>query len=148
MPLVCNRCRTVADLVLVNGILSEPPGWEGLALTGKPMLHMRLCPDCVRDVRELLATTPEQAAEREEAARRASFGAGFDAGLAEPRDTDDAIIRSAGYCVRTCRACGCTDDDCAKCIERTGQPCSWVEADLCSAHASTNLENAHVRSAS
>lgn len=35
--------------------------------------------------------------------------------------------------VRTCRACGCTDLDCRKCIERTGRPCHWVERDLCSA---------------
>lgn len=24
-----------------------------------------------------------------------------------------------------CRVCGCTDDDCRGCIERTGAPCSW-----------------------
>jgi hypothetical protein len=29
--------------------------------------------------------------------------------------------------------CGCTDDDCSKCIAITGTPCSWVEPDLCSA---------------
>lgn len=35
--------------------------------------------------------------------------------------------------VRRCRVCGCTDDDCSGCIERTGRPCWWVEHDLCSA---------------
>lgn len=35
--------------------------------------------------------------------------------------------------VRTCRKCGCTDRNCRQCIERTGEPCHWVEADLCSA---------------
>lgn len=35
--------------------------------------------------------------------------------------------------LRTCRGCGCTDDDCSGCIRRTGYPCWWVEADLCSA---------------
>jgi hypothetical protein len=35
--------------------------------------------------------------------------------------------------VRTCRLCGCADDDCSGCIERTGEPCHWVEPDLCSA---------------
>lgn len=35
----------------------------------------------------------------------------------------------------TCRLCGCTDDDCRGCIERTGAPCYWIEADLCSACA-------------
>jgi len=34
---------------------------------------------------------------------------------------------------RKCRICGCTDDDCSGCIERTGQPCYWVDDDLCSA---------------
>jgi hypothetical protein len=34
---------------------------------------------------------------------------------------------------RTCRVCGCMDDDCSQCIEKTGQPCHWVEEDLCSA---------------
>lgn len=36
---------------------------------------------------------------------------------------------------RRCRLCGCTDDDCSGCIERTGQPCYWVAPDLCSACA-------------
>lgn len=34
---------------------------------------------------------------------------------------------------RRCRICGCSDDNCAGCIERTGKPCHWVEDDLCSA---------------
>jgi hypothetical protein len=37
--------------------------------------------------------------------------------------------------VRTCRVCGCTDADCRQCIEKTGEPCYWVEDDLCSACA-------------
>jgi hypothetical protein len=36
---------------------------------------------------------------------------------------------------RKCRVCGCTDDDCSQCIEKTGKPCHWVEPDLCSACA-------------
>lgn len=35
--------------------------------------------------------------------------------------------------IRKCRVCGCTDNDCSGCIERTGYRCSWVEEDLCSA---------------
>lgn len=34
---------------------------------------------------------------------------------------------------RTCRVCGCTDNDCRQCIKKTGVPCYWVEKDLCSA---------------
>jgi hypothetical protein len=37
--------------------------------------------------------------------------------------------------VRRCRVCGCTDYDCSQCIGKTGEPCSWVEDDLCSACA-------------
>jgi hypothetical protein len=37
--------------------------------------------------------------------------------------------------IRRCRVCGCTDYDCHQCIEKTGQPCYWVEDDLCSACA-------------
>ena len=28
--------------------------------------------------------------------------------------------------IRRCRVCGCTDDNCRECVERTGVPCSWV----------------------
>lgn len=42
-----------------------------------------------------------------------------------------AVSRAAGIC----RACGCTDDDCSGCIERTGAPCSWTAPDFCSACA-------------
>lgn len=36
--------------------------------------------------------------------------------------------------VRMCRVCGCTDDDCQQCINRSGAPCAWVEREknLCS----------------
>lgn len=34
---------------------------------------------------------------------------------------------------RCCRVCKCTDDDCSRCVARTGSPCSWVAWDLCSA---------------
>ena len=34
---------------------------------------------------------------------------------------------------RTCRVCGCTDNDCRQCIAKTGSPCHWVAPDLCSA---------------
>lgn len=37
--------------------------------------------------------------------------------------------------IRSCRICGCTDEDCRQCIENTGGPCHWVEDDLCSACA-------------
>jgi activating signal cointegrator 1 len=42
-----------------------------------------------------------------------------------------------------CRLCGCTDTNCAGCIERTGVPCSWVESDLCSACAKPTIQRVH-----
>ena len=38
-----------------------------------------------------------------------------------------------------CRICGCTDRDCRACIRKTGEPCYWVEDDLCSACAGAPL---------
>ena len=35
--------------------------------------------------------------------------------------------------LRACSVCGCTDDDCSQCIEKTGKPCFWVADNLCSA---------------
>lgn len=32
-----------------------------------------------------------------------------------------------------CRVCGCTDDNCDTCVAKTGEPCRWIAADLCSA---------------
>lgn len=31
-----------------------------------------------------------------------------------------------------CRVCGCSDYNRAECIKITGEPCSWIEKDLCS----------------
>ena len=38
---------------------------------------------------------------------------------------------------RTCRECGCTDNDCRQCIKKTGSACHWVANDLCSACVAT-----------
>jgi hypothetical protein len=46
--------------------------------------------------------------------------------------------------VRRCRVCGCTDRDCRRCIARTGRPCYWVEADLCSACAPGRTVRIHL----
>lgn len=32
-------------------------------------------------------------------------------------------------CVGVCRQCGCTDADCAHCVKKTGQPCSWANSE-------------------
>ena len=41
---------------------------------------------------------------------------------------------------QTCISCGCTDWNCSQCIDKTGEPCYWVEQDLCSACAATTKE--------
>lgn len=53
-----------------------------------------------------------------------------DAAGGEVAPAADVEIEAFG---ETCRVCGCTDEDCGGCVERTGQPCYWVEEDLCSA---------------
>lgn len=35
--------------------------------------------------------------------------------------------------LRSCRRCGCAEQNCHGCVERTGAPCSWIGEDLCSA---------------
>lgn len=40
--------------------------------------------------------------------------------------------RQMDQTVRSCRVCGCTDDDCSQCVAAQGYPCHWVEQDLCS----------------
>ena len=44
----------------------------------------------------------------------------------------DGLIMEPG-----CRVCGCTEHDCRQCVEKTGQPCSWADAEktICSACA-------------
>ncbi len=54
---------------------------------------------------------------------------------------DDAEQADLAFCAlqRRCRVCGCSALGCQPCIERTGEPCRWVEdpqgQDLCSACA-------------
>lgn len=47
--------------------------------------------------------------------------------------------------VQKCRVCGCTQDNCEQCIKKTGQPCSWVEEDLCSACAPAKVEEPEIK---
>ncbi len=55
-------------------------------------------------------------------------------GVAEPEkitDLDELIVSEPA--AAACRVCGCTEDNCRQCIERTGDACTWMEPDLCSA---------------
>ena len=42
---------------------------------------------------------------------------------------------------KECRVCGCSDWNCNQCFEETGEPCYWIEEDLCSACATNKIEN-------
>jgi hypothetical protein len=61
------------------------------------------------------------------------FDIGPDSNFAEQLANERGLILPADAAVRSCRHCGCTDDDCSQCIQRTGGPCYWVSADECSA---------------
>ena len=50
-------------------------------------------------------------------------------------DARVGVAQTAEASVRSCRVCGRTEDDCSECVARTGEPCRWVGADLCSACA-------------
>lgn len=69
-------------------------------------------------------------------------------------DTLQVAVRAMAKMARVppkCRVCGCTDDNCRGCVERTGEPCHWVEPDLCSAcwpEAKAAHEVAHVAQSS
>ena len=56
-------------------------------------------------------------------------------------DLRDAIRDSEGsdFPAGKCRDCGCTDEDCSGCIEKSGRPCYWVEPSLCSVCAKQRL---------
>lgn len=41
---------------------------------------------------------------------------------------------------QVCIGCGCTDWNCTRCIEKTGEPCHWAEQDLCSACAESSTK--------
>ena len=42
---------------------------------------------------------------------------------------------------KECRVCGCSDCNCNQCFEKNGEPCYWIEEDLCSACATNKIEN-------
>lgn len=46
--------------------------------------------------------------------------------------------------IQRCRVCGCTQDNCQQCIDKTGGPCHWVEEDLCSACETKSEEPAQL----
>ncbi len=52
-----------------------------------------------------------------------------------PTADEDLTAAAETAAERRCRSCGCSDEDCLRCILRTGAPCSWIDPTLCSACA-------------
>lgn len=50
------------------------------------------------------------------------------------RETQE-LLRTVVPVTDECSVCGCTDEDCSQCVERTGLPCYWAQPGLCSACA-------------
>jgi hypothetical protein len=73
---------------------------------------------------KMFPITPEQVRAFEKLGIHHEIPAGCD---------DPEAILGINELIRRCRVCGCTDHDCHQCIEKTGEPCHWVEEDLCSA---------------
>lgn len=52
---------------------------------------------------------------------------------AKPDDARQRGLPLVAAMVRTCRVCGCTDDDCRQRVAPSDETIRWVAADLCSA---------------
>lgn len=104
------RCATLAD------------GWDRQAAT--------ICEGLPRDL--AVTSSTEEAEADGMAAQLVTVAAELRALLDE-----DARERLGAPVVddvvpRACTGCGCTDDDCARCVAATGGPCWWVGPQLCS----------------
>lgn len=50
-----------------------------------------------------------------------------------PKDLQTAVAPDGVAAdVRQCRVCGCTEDDCSRCVAAQGHACHWVADNLCS----------------
>jgi hypothetical protein len=111
-----------------NQLVDEPsPGAEPLAMSPRFSLHAAASPRSQYwEIREL----------GQPGAVFLSFFYGHAQAICDLLNGAFNAGRAAGDVARpplTCRVCGCTDDDCSGCIERTGEPCSWAEPGLCTA---------------
>jgi very-short-patch-repair endonuclease len=48
------------------------------------------------------------------------------------------VLAASPLVTDACAVCGCTEEDCSQCVERTGEPCYWVSPGLCSACAGSS----------
>lgn len=94
--LTCGRpgCRNTAAPVRVNGLLTDPPGWSGITITGQPITHRLLCPPCTGEARALLDTSPVAAELARDAALEDAFARGYAEGADDVRARTNAEASS------------------------------------------------------
>jgi hypothetical protein len=87
---MCGRsgCHVTDMPVRVNGLLTDPPGWTCVTVTGRPIVNRLLCPACTREVRELLAAKPGVVERAEEAA----FGRGYHRGQEDTLELAGPVV--------------------------------------------------------
>ena len=79
----CYRCGATSTPATVNGILVDAPGWSTVTVTGLPITNSLVCDGCATAVRRLLATPPDVAERKADAAREDAFRRGYDDGRAD-----------------------------------------------------------------
>lgn len=53
--LICGRCSDTELQIFVSGVLTDPPGWSVVTLSGLPIVNRRLCRSCTPLARAALA---------------------------------------------------------------------------------------------
>lgn len=77
--------------VRVEGVLTDPPGWTNVTVTGRPIVNRLLCPSCAQDLRDLLAVGPGELARARDLELEGAFSRGYAAGA---NDTPAAGVAS------------------------------------------------------
>lgn len=144
-PRLCPKCRRV----VVRHVVLEDDYRYAECNPGCGFVLYRVAPDLSLEPPQFLVMALESLETLAEgntevlgwlALRRSKADPGpvyYEAGQVWTEQSErEAIVERAGAgagAVQTCRVCGCTDEDCSRCIARTGMACDWVEDDLCSA---------------
>lgn len=89
---MCGRtgCSNFDMPVRVNGLLTDPPGWSCVTVTGRPITNTTLCPPCTAAVRGLLASSPSEVERLADVAREETFARGYAEGLDDARARNTA----------------------------------------------------------
>lgn len=123
----CCCCEQIVPLTTVAMLDLKAPipgtGWGcfqcGLPMDGAIALICSRCADDLKDIRFVCGDLPSKL----ERVPIDQLQAGHEHDLAKHPELEPA----------KCRLCGCTDDN--ACVDLLGQPCHWVEPNICSACA-------------